>query len=420
MASVKIILRARANKDGTHPLVLQIIKDRKKSIISLGYNIKQTDWDAEKQQVKRTYPNAVRMNNFLLKKRSDALGEVINVETSKQVVSAQSLKNALRPQKGATFASQANEYLESLKASGKYNQYTADKPRIGHFNEFLKSESVLFTDITPGLLERFKVFLKAYHIGKKNKKPMVERTIVNHLVVIRSVFAFARKNGVVKKEQTPFGGDDGIKIKFPDSKKVGISEKDVAKLEQVILENPKHDHARKIWLFSFYFAGMRISDVFRLRWSDFTNYRLHYSMGKNDKAGSLKIPDKAVEILKHYEGFKENRDDLVFPELKGVDLDNEFTTQRTIAFKTSALDKTLRSHVAPAAGIESKLTMHISRHTFGSLAGDTVPIQMLQKLYRHSHVSTTIGYQGNFINQEADNALDAVISKTNKEKSQPE
>lgn len=49
------------------------------------------------------------------------------------------------------------------------------------------------------------------------------------------------------------------------------------------------------------------------------------------------------------------------------------------------------------------------------IVGDTIPIQMLQKLYRHSNVATTIGYQANFINQAPDDAADAVIGKvTNK------
>lgn len=65
--------------------------------------------------------------------------------------------------------------------------------------------------------------------------------------------------------------------------------------------------------------------------------------------------------------------------------------------------------MASIAGLSGIPKMHIARHTFASLAGDAIPIQMLQKLYRHSHVSTTIGYQGNYINKEADDALDAVI-----------
>jgi integrase/recombinase XerD len=54
-------------------------------------------------------------------------------------------------------------------------------------------------------------------------------------------------------------------------------------------------------------------------------------MGKNEKGGSLKIPDKAAAIIDQYKAFQENKDDLVFPELKGVDFANKFVTQRTIA-----------------------------------------------------------------------------------------
>lgn len=53
--------------------------------------------------------------------------------------------------------------------------------------------------------------------------------------------------------------------------------------------------------------------------------------------------------------------------------------------------------------------MHISRHTFGNLAGDKISPQLLQKLYRHSDLKTTIGYQANFINQDVDSALEAVL-----------
>ena len=68
-------------------------------------------------------------------------------------------------------------------------------------------------------------------------------------------------------------------------------------------------------------------------------------------------------------------------------------------------------HVAAVAGISKKLTMHIARHSFATEAGDKISIQMLQKLYRHSNITTTIGYQAAFINKDADDALDAVLNK---------
>ena len=145
---------------------------------------------------------------------------------------------------------------------------------------------------------------------------------MNHLVVLRSVYAHARKNGVITKEQSPFG-ENGIKIKFPDSLKIGLTAQEVKQIEDAPLSDPAVIHARNLWLFSFYFAGMRVSDVLRIRWSDIQNERLHCLMGKNTKGGSIKIPEKAMKIIKQYEHLKENRDDLIFPELRDCDLDNK-------------------------------------------------------------------------------------------------
>ena len=66
--------------------------------------------------------------------------------------------------------------------------------------------------------------------------------------------------------------------------------------------------------------------------------------------------------------------------------------------------------MASKAGIDKKLSMHIARHSFGNISGDKIPIQMLQKLYRHSSVTTTILYQSNFMQRDTDEALDMVIN----------
>jgi integrase len=417
MASVRVVLRSKKNKDGSYPLAIRITKDRKSSFIHLGHSLKsKKDWDKATQQVKKTHPNSTRLNNFILKKLADASGTAIELETQKDQVSSRAVKQRIKPTSGLTFFAQATVYLENLRKAGKYNQYTADKPRIKHFREFLKGEDIVFSDVTVPLLERFKLYLRTTPVSKEPKddkpvKQLSERTIINHLVAVRSVFSLAIKEGIIDKKYYPFGPEK-IRIKFPDSIKIGLSQDEVTALEDA--DFPKgsmENHARNLWLFSFYLAGMRASDVLRLRWSDFQNDRLYYAMGKNAKAGSLQLPKKAVAILKQYQKEKTGNNDLVFPDLKRLEnLEDKFTTQRTIAFAVSRIDKFLQKNVAPVAGIEKKLTMHIARHTFGNLSGDKIPIQMLQKLYRHSSVTTTIGYQANFIHKDADDALNTVIN----------
>lgn len=410
MATLKLVLRTRENKDGTRPILIRITKDRKTSVIHVGYHVKASDWDDKNQRVKKSHPNSARLNNLLLTKLSEATNKALEMETQKDFVTSKAVQQQIKPKGGQTFFGQAELYLETLKANGKYNQYTADKPRIKHFKDFINGADILFSEVDVNLLNRFRTYLKSeYKTSYKTKPRLSERSIVNHLVTIRSIFSFARKAQVIDRKISPFG-EDGIKIVFPESVKIGLTQEEVIKLENVQLDNPYHNHCRNLWLYSFYFGGMRVADVLLSKWSNFQDGRLHYVMGKNDKAGSLKVSDKVRNILTQYQEQKSDDCDLIFPELKRLDnFNDEFLVKRTIAFSVSSIDKCLREDVAPAAEITKKLTMHIARHTFGNLSGDKIPIQMLQKIYRHSDIKTTLGYQQNFIHQEADEALEAVI-----------
>lgn len=421
MATVKVVLRKKVNKDGTFPLALRITKDRKSSFIHLGYSVKIEDWIADEQRVKASHPNSKRLNNFILKKKSEASDTSLEVETQRTEVSTKVIKQKIKPKGGSSFFLQASIYLKNLEKTGNYNCYIAEKSRVKIFQLFISDRDITktkptgkkdvkeiglsdiaFSDITEGLLNRFKVELAA-------KRKSSDRTIANYLVMVRSVFNQAIKDGATEEKYYPFGKGK-TSIEFPDSTKVGISVEEVTKLEHVYLPVQSHDHARNLWLLSYYFAGMRISDVFRLRWSDFKEMRLHYTMGKNNKVGSLKAPEKALAILEKYVATKDRKNDLIFPELKVLpNLDDEFEVKRKIANSVNRYNKILSRFVLPAAEIESKVTMHVSRHTFATLAGDKIPVQMLQKLYRHSDIKTTIGYQANFIYKDADDALEAVI-----------
>lgn len=407
MASVKVVLRKEVKSDGTSPLAIRITKDRRSSYIYLEYSVREKDWDKDAQRVKKSHPNSTRLNNFILAKLAEASDKSLEVETEQKDVSSHTVKRKIKPKGGNTFITLAENYLETLKQSGKYNRYTPDKSRIDRFKDFLKvndlGNDIAFSEVTPQILKRFQGYLKS--------KAISERTIVNYLIVIRTIFNQAIAANLVDNKHYPFGKGKII-IKTPETIKVGLTPEEVKKLEDVkLIQGSFENHCRNLWLFSFYFAGMRISDVFRIKWTDIQNDRLHYAMGKNTKVGSLKIPEKALTIIAQYEPGKRTDDDFIFPDLKDVaDVNNAFLLQRRIMNMTSRVDKVLRITVAPAAKVDKKLTMHIARHTFGNISGDRIPLQMLQKLYRHSSITTTIGYQANFIHKDADEALDAVVN----------
>ena len=402
MASIKILLWDKKNKDGLYPIAIRIIKDRKPSYIYLGHYIDRSQWDEENKKVKKSHPNSVRLNNLIATKVAEANGKLIDLETNKNDTSSQAIKSTIKARANASFFTHAEAYIDNLRKSGKYNQVVSEQPRINNFKAFLKDQDITFQEITVTLLNRFRAYLKS------KKRKVGERTVINHFILIRTIFNQAIAGHLVDAKYYPFGKGK-ISIKFPDSLKLGLTAEEVKKIEDLSLPvGSILHHARNVWLFSFYFAGMRISDVLRLKWSDFQNDRLYYAMGKNTKGGSLKVPEKALQIMQEYKdaGYVH---DLVFPELQVVDdLADLYEVQRKTSYAVKKLDKYIKT-VAKEAKVNKSVTMHISRHSFGNISGEKISLQMLQKLYRHSSITTTIGYQANFIHKDADEALDAVI-----------
>jgi len=422
------VLRDKAYVDGTFPLALRIIKDRKIAYIHLGYGLAKKDWDEKACRVRKSHPNSTRLNNFIAKKLAEANETALELDTQKESSSSGVIKRKIKPAADAMFFARADLFLERLKESGNYNRWRPETSRLRTFKEFvlgtdavrhewpakakafkhdpapgvLAGPDVPFQPIDVGLLTRFKIYLKA-------QRGLSDRSIANFLITIQAIFAPAINEDVLDKKYTPFGKDK-IRIKLPESLKVGLTKEDVEKLETAELSHPAYAEARDVWLLSFYFAGMRAADVLKLRWSDFREGRLHYLMNKNGKAVSLKVPEKAQTVLDRYAPSKGRPDSFVFGYLKGMEhVEDKFLLKKRIASAIGQCDKLLRLRIAPAAGVEGKLTLHIARHTFATLAGDKIPVQMLQKLYRHSDIKTTLGYQANFINKDADDALDAVL-----------
>lgn len=404
MATVRLELRKKVNKDGTRPLSLRITKDRKSTYLHLGQNLDPQDWDDDKQRVRKSHPNSVRLNHFLLKKIAEANDKLLELESqSSHVTSKVVRRNIKSGASGISFFECANIYLENFKLAGKYNRITTEKSRIKRLKEFTNGRDISFQELNVAMLNQFRAWLQGKHKAS-------ERSVVNHLIVIRTIFNIGIESYGLDRKHYPFGKGK-IQIRIPQSLKIGLDIEEVKAIENLDLsDQPYLDHCRNIWLYSFYFAGMRIGDVLRSKWDDFKGERLYYKMGKNDKPDSLKIPDKAEVILQKYIYRKDQGHVLVFPELDHVaDLDNRFEVERQTSFKISLIDDGLKK-IAKKAGIEKILSMHIARHTFGNISGEKIPLKMLQKLYRHSSITTTIGYQANFIHKEADEALDSVIN----------
>ncbi|CAH8283439.1 site-specific recombinase XerD [Mariniflexile fucanivorans] len=399
MSSVSPFLVKRPNSKNLHPISIRIIKDRKPSYLYLGQAIKLNQWDSKNGRVKNSHPDYLEINQLIISKLSKANKSLLNAEIKEEHLSSKKIKKQMVSNNESDFFKVAKAYLKNIENRKKFHQLDIETRRVEVFKEFLKKDKLFFTEINIELIMEFENFL----LSKRN---LSRRTVINYMITIRTVFNLAITNCSADVKLYPFGKGK-YPIKFPETQKIGLNMAEITALENVEDLTKAQEYALSAWLLSFYFAGIRVSDVLQLKWKDFIDDRLYYRMDKNSKLVSLKVPDKVFKILNKLE----RNDDSVFlfKELEGVDInDNRFLRTR-IKTATRNFNRRLEL-IAEKAGIDKKMSMHIARHSFGNISGDKIPIQMLQRLYRHSSVTTTIMYQSNFLQKDTDEALDKVIN----------
>ncbi|WP_194850164.1 site-specific integrase [Nonlabens antarcticus] len=400
MATVRVVLRKKKNKAGLLPIAIRITKDRKSSYLNTGQYIEEKYWDSINRNVRKSHPNSNVLNNFITTKVAEANDKVIKSEMNSEYQTVSEIKNKIVVTKGLDFFAVAEMHLQNLKNRNKHHQYDTEFGRLKRFKEFLGKDSFPFNKLNVTVLKKFETYL-LHH------KKLSPRTVVNYLILIRTIFNLAISESITERGLYPFGKGKMI-IRIPESQKIGFTTDEIQILENAEGITEAQQKAIHLWLVSFYFAGIRVGDVLKLKWSDLNDGRLLYRMNKNSKLVSLKIPDKAIGIFNLYRE-DSSYDGLVFPQLKSANLsDSEEVTKRTQSI-TRNLNRRLKI-AAKQLGINKNISMHIARHSFGNISGDKIPIQMLQKLYRHSSVTTTIRYQANFIHKDADDALDSVVS----------
>lgn len=399
MATIQAVLRNKVNSRLLYPIAVRMTKDRKTSYIYIGQYIEKRQWDERNGLVRKSHPDAIFINQLILSKLTEANKRLLTAESESKYQSVKTIKTSIIRNERFDFFSAVEIQIDRIKKRGQFHQSDVVKQRMNRFKAFAKVDKLHFNEITVDLLKTFEAYLK-------NDLKLAHRTVVNYMISIRTIYNIAIGEKWAEHNFYPFGRG-GYTIKILESQKIGLSIDEVQLLESVEDISPAQRHALNVWLVSFYFAGIRVGDLLQLKWSDFIDNRLRYRMGKNQKLVSLKIPQKVQPILNSYK--RKNQSDFVFQELSMVNPDDPKQLRTRIKTVTRNFNRRL-SLIADKVGIEKKLSMHIARHTFGNISGNKIPIQMLQKLYRHSSVTTTIMYQSNFMQDDVDDALDSVVN----------
>lgn len=399
MASVTLLLKEnKVNSNGEMPIYLRIIKGRKPKFISLGYKVHPDLWDESKMRVKKGYPNSARINAFLASKVAEAEGIAVTMETNQKYVSSKKIKEEILGGTPESFIKYMERYRDDLIAKGKMGTHDKVVAVLSKLNDYINKSDLMFDEMDVQFLRKYEQYLR-------EKKNNGVNTIHSNLKIFRKIFNDAVREELIEPNLNPFLK---YKLTTEKSKKEYLTDTEIEAIEKLALkEGSVMFHHRNMYIFATYAGGIRISDVLQLKWQNYDGMHINISMQKTKETLSVKLPDKAIQIVEIYSSYQPNRKntDFIFPFLKN---DIEYTPQllfKAISSNTAYANKNLKD-IAEDAKVDKKISFHSSRHTFATRAlRKGMRIEYVSKIMGHSALKTTQVYT-KIVNEELDKAMD--------------
>lgn len=396
MASVKILLYTHKTlKDGSHPIILQVIHNRKRKVLSSGYSAIPSQWNFDKNLPNSRHPNHTLLSSKLKSEKLKLEGIILEFDNLGKDFSVDEVISKYEGiLSNDTLFNYVESILENFQKIGQIGNKTIYKNTKSVFSQFRNGVDVQLNEIDYRMIQDFERYL--IENGRK------VNTVSIHLRTLRAIINRAIKEGLIKEENYPF---KRISIKQETTSKRAVNIEVIKTIESAELSSSdKLDLYRDLFLFSFYNRGMSFVDMVFLKNNNIENGRIIYKRRKTGQQFNIKITDKAKQIIDKYATLN-NPDAYLFPVLQNNG--NEYADYRN---SMRLMNKKLKK-ISTKLGIEPKLTSYVSRHSWATIAKRSgIPIAVISEGLGHDSEGTTQIYLDSFENNVLDDANDQILN----------
>lgn len=402
MISYTIELNSKPVK-GTneHKLMLKITYKKERARIALDYSVQKRQFNPnpkQNQYIRRNHPRYATINRDIDDKIQHAKDTTKTLEKEKKLVSAKSIIQRIRQTKAKSLFDFADKLIGDLKRHKKIGNFKKYEVVYKSLKAFKENDDLTFQEIDFKFLTNYQSYLES--------KGKSQNTIHGYLRKVRAIYYRSIDEGLIDQSNNPFFS---FKLKQGSVNRVRLNEEEIKLIEELeLLKGGKIWHVRNAFLFSFYNAGIRASDLIMLKWSNIQNGRLVYQMYKTKKPYTIKLKEKPLEILKYYKSY--DPDNYIFSFFrKDIDYSDPTFFHNQISAKTALINKYLKD-IANRAGIKKKISTHTARHSFADIARKKkVNLYDLSKTLGHSNLKITEAYLASFDEEAVDSTLDEVF-----------
>ena len=361
MATVKLKLnKCRVLKDGSYPVVFQLLHRRKKEIVYTKYRMNENEFIQISEKVSSNNCSGCAISRELHKtaklfylqiRRLEATGDEYTVKDIAVAVASKPAGKYIL----LDFIDTQISWKKSMKKDGIAAAYRSTRSSLA---KYIGSKQVKMSQVTQRFVICYKDFLSGNGVS--------ENTQAYYLRNFRTFYNLAVKDGFVPKCTYPF---KDICTKPCKTMKRALNKEQMLRLTQSDLSShPELIQSRAIFLFGFYAQGMAFVDIAFLKWKNINGNSISYRRHKSKQTIQITITSQIQAILDEYGVHKESADSYVFPILKPAinpkTDKNEYEQYRVALERTNRHLKTISEKLR----ITPPLTTYIARHTWATLA----------------------------------------------------
>jgi integrase/recombinase XerD len=369
-----ILFKSKTYSDGSHPVMIQVISNRK-SFRKVLFKLAAKDFDLKNNRVKNAHYLSTAYNHLIIQTLQQMEAKIINAKLKSLPITKEYLFDD--NVNNTTLIDAIRIYQTKLTSEKKYTAIEKYDAIANKLSDFGNIDIAL---INKDWIQKFYKHLLTFN-GPNTAKKNIDflKTVLRHQdFTDKSVLDFE----MVSKKTT----------------KNKLSKDEIERLKELPVSGLLA-LTRDCFLLSFYLRGMRIGDVLTLEYKHVKNGRILREARKTDKAINLFIGDQAQNILDKYKGKSEYYLLPIMKMMPPVDPD-EKRFRKQIEAKTTLMNKYLKI-LAEMCEIDKVLTTHVARHTFAYLADQSgMTSKRIQDLLNHSDLKTTENYINDLNNSD--------------------
>lgn len=410
MASIKVVLyKHKTLLDGSHPILISVIKDRKRKTFSTGHSAFISEWNFKKNIPNSSHPNKANLILRLTRIKTDINDIILLLENKKKPFTASDIVNTyLKKKSDLTFEDYCNQLIKSFKESGKNGNAIVYQSSLESVKDFVGSKKVQLDEIDYNFVKKYQDFLESKEITVKKgtKEEYRKRLTVNgisfYLRTLRAIINKAIKEGLIDETSYPF---KNISIKSQKTRKRAVNKDVIKMVEELDVSKEENLQLYKdLFMFSFYNRGMNFVDMAFLKVKNIESGRLNYTRQKTGQQFSIKVTDKSKAIIDRYNDMKES-ESYVFPIIyrKGKEYMDYRNAMRLMNKKLKKISDILK--------LDVPLTTYVSRHSWATIAKRSgIATAVISEGLGHESEETTQVYLDSFENDVLDDANELIIN----------